>query len=327
MPGDPSDESKTGDGPRGSRLKLAISLGVDILVIIALVMGGALYWYRAEGLPRVAEAGRQVEQSRVETRAEAAAKREKIQAISARIGRAEARRDSLVEALENARARIPDQVAAIQVAQERNGALSEEFLKLRASLAARQDRLQTLRVDAERVTTSAADLARIRSGVRDSVWAADQRRLDLLRQVEEMAAYRERDPWSVFPLSSSVSAFMELGGDVALLEFSLAKDFYRAGRLDLGVTGVLGFGDEQGTSVKEAGLYGNLELAFRRASLDIGAGYSSVRVATGGDEGDPYLSLTLRYAPYYRERAFLLLGSKYSHEALSYLAGVGLGRR
>jgi hypothetical protein len=159
------------------------------------------------------------------------------------------------------------------------------------------------------------------------VSAADRRRLDLLRQVEEMAAYRERDPWSAFPLSSSVSAFMELGGDASLLEFSLAKDFYRAGRVDLGVTGVLGFGDEQGTTVKEAGLYGNLELAFRRASMDVGAGYSSLRIGSSGDEADPYLSLMLRCAPYYRERAFLLLGTKYCHDVLSCLAGVGLGRR
>ena len=66
---------------------------------------------------------------------------------------------------------------------------------------------------------------------------------------------------------------------------------------------------------------------FRKASLDIGVGMSSLRVGTSGDDFEPYVSLMLRFAPYYRERAFLLLGTKYSHDALSYLVGVGFGRR
>ncbi len=57
------------------------------------------------------------------------------------------------------------------------------------------------------------------------------------------------------------------------------------------------------------------------------AGVSSLRTGTESDSLEPYIGAKLRFAPYYRERAFLLLGGKYSHDTLSGYVGVAFGRR
>jgi len=255
------------------------------------------------------------------------AKKAEIRAKEAEITAAEARRDSIDAEAEHHRAEIPQEIDRIQVSRQKAQDLTQENLRLRGLLGTQRDRLRDLNGLVAQLTEQRDDLLDVQAELDDTLFANDQRRLALVRDVEEMIAYRERDPWSMFPVSASLAAYVEVTPDANFLSFSLAKDFYRRGRFDFGVTGALGFGNEQGTSVKEGGVYANYELAFRRASIDFGAGVSSLRIGTDDEDVEPYVSAILRYAPYYRERAFLLLGTKYSHEDLSFLAGVGFGRR
>jgi hypothetical protein len=222
---------------------------------------------------------------------------------------------------------IPGEITGIAAAQERSQQLTTDFLTLRGRLGSYQDQLRETRLIVEQLTETANGLAGDQAVLQDTVFSAGQVRQSLALQVEEMVAYRERDPWSMFPVSASLAAYAEFGEDANFLSFSLSKDIYSLGKVDLGLSGALGFGNEQGTSVREVGAYANVPLWFRKASIDLGAGFSSVRIGTDTAEDDPYVSAMLRFAPYYRERAFLLLGTKYSHDTLNYLVGIGFGRR
>ncbi len=315
-------------GTTGPRFNVPIKLSVvDVIVSVIVILALAFGWYHGKGTDKI-QASRdglaQVRQAAIDT---IDAEKQDIRDLWGDVRREEVRRDSLAVVLETIQTEVPGEVEGIQQAQDTNQRLTGDFLRLRGRLGNEQDRLRSQRGDAEKLTRDRDGLLQTVGELEAEAFGADEERLRLQHDVEEMVAYREKDPWSMFPVSGSLAAYAEFAEDATFIDFSLSKDFYRTGNLDWGLTGTLGFGDEQGTSIKEAGVYANVELAFRKASLDIGAGMSSLRVGTSEDGFEPYVSMMLRYAPYYRERAFLLLGAKYSHDALSYLAGVGFGRR
>ncbi len=300
---------------------------IDTILMVVLVLGFGVHCYRTEGVTAIEQARQEVVATEQAAEASIATERERIADKEAEIRGAEARRDSIDHLARDLRAEIPREVERIQESRQKAQDLTAENLQLRGRLGTQRDRLRDLRAQVDALNARRDALASQQATLEDTLFANDQRRLALAREVEDMVAYRNRDPWSVFPISASLAAYVEFTEDANFLTFSLAKDFYRRGKLDFGVTGALGFGNEQGTTIKEAGVYANYELWFRKASLDLGAGFSNVRVGTDDDSSDPYASLILRYAPYYRERAFLLMGTKYSHESLSFLVGVGFGRR
>lgn len=301
---------------------------LDVLFMIVAVAATSYLWYQATGVPKIENARAQVDATAREAEETIDARKAEIRDQRAAIRTAEARREDLIARLNELKnVTVPNEITAIAAAQEKNEDLTNNFLRLRGRLGSSQDRLRETNLVVEQLTEQSNALAREQSVLQDTVFTHDQARQSLAMQVEEMVAYRERDPWSMFPVSASLAAYAEFGEDADFLSFSLAKDVYRAGNLDLGLTGVLGFGNEQGTSVREVGAYLNIPLWFRKASIDLGAGYSSVRVGTDDASDDPYVSAMLRFAPYYRERAFLLLGTKYSHDTLNYLVGIGFGRR
>lgn len=311
-----------------SRFNIPIAGSVlDVIWIVVSIVTVAFFFYKRDGVQEIADAQQSVIEERDRAEASLDAKKAEIHAKEVEIAAAEARRDSIDALTEYHKAEIPEEIDRIQVSRQKAQDLTQENLRLRGLLGTQRDRLRDLNGLVAQLTDQRDDLLEVQAELDDTLFANDQRRLALVRDVEEMIAYRERDPWSMFPVSASLAAYVEVTPDANFLSFSLAKDFYRRGRFDFGVTGALGFGNEQGTSVKEGGLYANYELAFRRASIDFGAGVSSLRVGTDDEDVEPYVSAVLRWAPYYRERAFLLLGTKYSHEDLSFLAGVGFGRR
>jgi len=300
---------------------------VDLIFMAVAISTTAYFWYNTRGVAEIEAKRGEVQATADEAQGVINERLEAIADAEAQVREAEARRDSIIALTKEYTADIPVQVDKIAEARQKAQDMTAQSLQLRGRLGTQRDRLRDLRQQVETLTDQAADLAATEAVQRDSLFANEQRRLALVRDVEEMIAYRERDPWSMFPVSASLAAYVEFTEDANFLTFSLAKDFYRRGNLDFGVSGALGFGNEQGTSLREAGLYANVELAFRRLSLDLGAGYSSLQVGTAEDSGDPYASAILRWAPYYRERAFLLAGTKLAHGELSYLLGVGFGRR
>lgn len=300
---------------------------LDAVFLVVAVLATAYFWYHSRGVPKIEQAAAEVVATADAVQDTISFERARINERRQDVADAEALRDSLDREIVAMKARIPVEIERIQEAQERSQQLTADFLQLRGRLGQQRDLLRDTRLEVDNLRATAEELIEQDIAFRDSAFAADQSRLALAREVEDMIAYRERDPWSMFPTSASLSAYVDLSDEANFFSLSLAKDFYRTGKMDLGLTGALGFSGEQGTSIREAGVYANFELAFRRASLDLGAGVSSVRIGTDDDSTEPYVSLMLRYAPYYRERAFLLVGTKYSHETLSLLVGVGFGRR
>jgi hypothetical protein len=301
---------------------------VDVIFMIVAIAATSYLWYNAKGIPKIQEARAQVEITAEEAEETIDARKAEIREKRAEIRLAEVRRDSLVARLNHLKdVAIPGEISGIAAAQEKSQELTTNFLTLRGRLGSQQDQLRETRLIVEQLTETANGLATDQAVLRDTVFSADQARQTLAIQVEEMVEYRERDPWSMFPVSASLAAYAEFGEDANFLSFSLSKDIYSLGKVDLGLSGALGFGNEQGTSVREVGAYANIPLWFRKASIDLGAGFSSVRIGTDNASDDPYVSAMLRFAPYYRERAFLLLGTKYSHDTLNYLVGIGFGRR
>lgn len=301
---------------------------LDVLFMVVAVAATSYLWYNAKGVPKIEDARAQVEITAREAEATIDARKADIREKRAEITAAQQRRNELIARLNHLKdVSIPNEITGIAAAQEKSQQLTTNFLTLRGRLGTYQDRLRETRLVVEQLTETSNGLAQDQAVLQDTVFSADQARQSLAIQVEEMVAYRERDPWSMFPVSASLAAYAEFGEDADFLSFSLSKDIYRAGNVDLGLSGALGFGNEQGTSVREVGAYANIPLWFRKASIDLGVGYSSVRIGTANNADDPYVSAMLRFAPYYRERAFLLLGTKYSHDTLNYLVGIGFGRR
>jgi hypothetical protein len=310
---------------------------IDVLFIVIAIPLIAYIWYnhhplawwgdQKTGIEIMREADANIVTARLEAQAEVDNERSLIEEKRTEIAYAESNRDSLDRLVKRMERNIPVEINRISASQDKSQQLTADFLRLRGRLGTEQDKLREARLDLENLTVTANDLSQRLAARQDTVFMEDQARLALVDSVEAARAYRERDPWSMFPVSASLSAYTELSDEADFVSFSLSKDFYRKGKFDFGITGALGFGDEQGTSIREIGVYANYELWFRRASIDLGVGYSSLRLNSADDDNEPYVSVMLRYAPYYRERAFLLLGTKYSHETLSYLVGVAFGRR
>ncbi|MEZ4654426.1 MAG: hypothetical protein R3E12_12765 [Candidatus Eisenbacteria bacterium] len=116
-------------------------------------------------------------------------------------------------------------------------------------------------------------------------------------------------------------------GSDQVFAVSLSGVLKQFGEVNVGLTGNLGLARESESSVKEGGVFANIPLAFRRASVDLETGLASLRGPSGNDDLAGFAGATLRYAPLRKERLFLLAGTKYRQDDVSIRLGLGFGRR
>ena len=300
---------------------------LDLVMFSLLFVGAAKYWYDTRGQEQIAESAALVVEAReennkqVEDRLEAIdfaeeAKQNTIYDKEARIKQAE-----LIDE------QIKVEHSRIQAGEKRTRELTDEFSQVRGEInrtdEQRRTKQQEILERREEIALFEDDVALLRAQVDDSLAV----RAGIQNQIAELHRERQRDPLSIFPPGAAVASLVEVENDDQFFLVSLSGVIKEFGDINVGLTGNLGLANNTENSIKEGGVFLNIPLAFRRASLDLESGLGSMRGASGKDDLTGYVGATLRYAPFYKERFFLLAGTKYRESDANIRLGIGFGRR
>ena len=138
----------------------------------------------------------------------------------------------------------------------------------------------------------------------------------------------DKNPPSRFPAKSALASLVEIKDANRSVLVSLSHEIRKVRGLDLGLIGSLGLTTSGSASIKEGGLYANLPIANRRASIDFEGGVSRFesREEVQSDTS-PFAGANVRFAPNPKERIYVIGGARYSHEDLALRVGLALGRR
>jgi hypothetical protein len=300
---------------------------IDVIVGIALFAGAAFLWYNTRGQEQVFVAREGLEQIRQEQQNELVARQLEI----------DERGQSLVDVQNDHEAkkqyvtflaqRIDVETVAIEDGRDKDRKYTDVLLGLRDDIRKAEDEL---RANEARVTEEDDRIARRQSEV-DSLQAEvldrERRISELENETAEALAVRRHDPYSIFPTKAGFLAAYELNDEADRFVAGLSHDVFDLQNLRFGLQGVVGLSSEENTSLKEGGLYLNIPLIFRRASIEVGAGLSGTRVGAQSTQYDPYVSGHFRLAPLRRERLFLLGGPHLTGETVGFRLGLGIGRR
>lgn len=305
---------------------------IDIIVAVLLIVMAGYFWFQTSGREKLAEGFEGWRESQAGNRAEVDETLATLDSARMELERTKAQRDERAEesrwleeqcTLEHERItegqrldqeytdRLLDQRLEIQRVRDQRAALNTDLFEAEGQIREAEEAIAALETQTQERNREVA-------------------RLD--NWITEAQAALDADPPSRFPERSSLSSVVEIAGigddPEQLYVVSLASGIKRVGTLDVGLLGSLGLGSGAESSLKEGGLFANMLLAHRRASLDFEGGISqlSSRLLDDSKTG-PFAGATLRFAPLRRERLFLLAGTRYSHEDLGLRLGLGLGRR
>jgi hypothetical protein len=300
---------------------------IDVIVGITLLVGAGYVWYNTRGQEQILETREQLEMTRRQ-------QADEIDGINREIAQ---REEELVDIINEQKAkeqyvqflqeRIDMETAKIDEGRELDRQYTDQLLDLRDDIRIAQDELRG------NLAGVAEEDGRIRrrSSELDSLKAEalgrQQRISDLENEIAEARAVRRHDPWSIFPIRTGFMAAYEYGDQDKRFIAGLSQDLMDIQNLKLGVQGVLGLSSDNDRSLKEGGLYLNVPLIFRRASLEFGAGIQGTKEGAADTEVDPYASAQFRLAPIRSERFFLLGGPYYTGSNTAVRLGVGFGRR
>lgn len=312
-----------------SRFNPSLAMPVmDIVVAVLLIAATGFFWFRTKGEAKIEAALADLQAARQQNTAE-------IQVVRENLARSE---QELID-IGNERDAKGQYAVFLeeQVGAERQNiidarALEEEYtdtwLDLRSQVQRANLRRAAYRTDIFETEQKIDETSAVNA---DYVAQTTDRndRLDRLdRWIREARGELERDPPSRFPERSALASVLEVADPGNSIIVSLTHDVTGFGKLRLGLLAGLGLGDGSDTSIKEGGLYANLPLMPRRASIDFEGGISQ-RISREDEEDDlgPFAGATFRLAPLRQERFFILAGTRYSHEDVGMRIGVGLGRR
>jgi len=310
------------------------SLGLpvtDILVAAVLVFATGYFWFQTTGQDQLEQGYEEWRQARARNAQELREARGGLQADKEDLAEIKAQRDAKAQMVVFLEEQIQQEQDNIEEGQRLDQEYTDRLLDLRLDIQEIRDRRMAYNTDifeAEGKIETATEET-------DQLSAQAMERNEEIARIEEgiLAARTalEHDPPSRFPERSSLASVVELAATDEMDErfvVSLARGFHRVGALDVGLLGSLGLGSGANSSIKEGGLFANLLLAHRRASIDFEGGISQLQSReTDESETSPFAGATLRLAPYRRERLFLLAGTRYSHEDLGLRLGLGFGRR
>ncbi|MBU1700310.1 MAG: hypothetical protein KJ970_19045 [Candidatus Eisenbacteria bacterium] len=300
---------------------------IDVIVGLTLLIGAGYIWYNTRGQEQIIEAQEQLDMTRRQ-------QTDEIKTINQMIAE---REDELVnirneqlaktQYVQFLQERIEMETTQISEGREKDRRYTDELLELRDDIRIARDELKgNLAGVAEedgrvRRRTSELDSLKVESLVRQ------QRVSALENEIAEARAVRRHDPWSIFPIQTGFLAAYEYGDKDQRFIAGLSQDLMDIQNLKLGIQGVLGLSSSENRSLKEGGLYLNVPLIFRRASLEFGAGIQGTTEGAGDTNVDPYASANFRLAPIRSERFFLLGGPYYTGSNTAIRLGLGFGRR
>lgn len=300
---------------------------LDIVVLFTVAGGTGWYYYSTRGQEQISASAANVAEKQAAYAAEIEEHEQYI------VDALEVQRQTIIEkdAKINQAALIERQIQVeherIQAGRLADDELTDKFVALRrdiekaddqrrskqGEILERREEVRQLEEQLAILETELADSSAIRTGIQEDI-------ADLRRE-------RERDPISIFPPGAGLAILAELEDGDQIYGVSLSGVLKEFGQINVGLAGNVGLAQATEGSVKEGGVFVNVPLVFRRASVDFETGVTSMTDARGDDDLSHFLAATLRYAPFYRERFFLLGGLKTRDTDPSVRLGVGFGRR
>jgi len=318
---------------RGFRFNPSLRMPIiDIVVALLLVVASGYFWFQNQGRARLAAGRESWREAQLNNHEEIRRGLADLEQARRELAQAKADRDAKAEEARWLEEQCHVEQQRIAEGQQLDQEFTDRLLDLRMHITRLREQRGALNSD---VFQAEARIREHRSRNAD----LEAQALERVREVErigqwiaEAQAELRENPVSRFPERSSLSSVVEFAGigddPEERFVFSLARGFTRIGALDVVFLGSLGLSGGGDSSLKEGGVFANLPLAHRRASLDFEGGVSQLQSRLYDDKKTgPFAGATLRLAPLRRERLFLLAGTRYSQEDLGLRLGLGLGRR
>lgn len=300
---------------------------LDLVVFVLLFVGAAKYWYDTRGQEQIVESAAIVEEARKENIKAVEDRREAIEFARAAKQDVIFDKEAKIKQAEMIDQQIKVEHERIQAGDRRTRELTDLFSQTRGEInrtdEQRRTKMQEILERREEIAQFESDVAELRAQVDDSLSVRSR----IQEQIAALHRERQRDPLSIFPPGAAVASLVEIENDDQFFMISLSGVVKEFGNINVGLTGNLGLANNTENSIKEGGVFLNIPLAFRRASLDLESGLGSMRGSSGKDDVTGYVGATLRYAPFYKERFFLLAGTKYRESDANVRVGIGFGRR
>ncbi len=301
---------------------------MDIIVAIILIGATGYFWFHSSGETKLANAFRELRETRVENMQELAQTEETRTVAETELQDTIVLRDEKAQYVAFLESRIDVETQSILDARDLDEQYTDDVLDLRTDIQRNRDRRQAYNTD---IFEREQKIEVAQGTIDELVVQAEDRngQLELLDGwIDHAQAALHRDPPSRFPEKSALSSVYEIKDPRQTILVSLSRELHRVGNLDVGVMGGLGLSTDGESSLKEGGVYANLPLVSRRTSIDFEGGVSHFQPRSEGDDDlGPFAGATFRFAPQRKERFFLLGGARYSHEDVALRLGLSLGRR
>jgi hypothetical protein len=314
---------------RAEQYRPAVKLPIiDLLLVILLIAASGYVWREVRGKPRVqAELGglEGIRAGNAQALSEANQGLLQNKADLAGIHGTHAEQVAQIVGLETQMHATGDQIAR---SRERDHLATDRLLDMRGEIQRGADQRKARQKELEQIETQ---IGQVQVAVGELGAQLDERHAELVHLGKSIAAAEaqlEADPPSRFPEHSSFASMVELADAEDRVMVSLARRLKDLGRVGVGLLGSLGVSRGAESSIREGGLFANVVLVPRRASVDLEGGISQ-RIVRDSDEQETggFAAATLRFAPLRRERLFLLAGTRYGHDDLGMRLGLGFGRR
>lgn len=300
---------------------------LDIAVLLSVAIGTGYYYYTTRGREQIEASARTVREEQTSYAAEIEEHKQFIVEAIAAQHESIRKKDALVEKAALLQAQIVIEGETIQKRRGEDQALTDRFVAIRRDIEKADDQRRSKQGEIlerrEEIRQLQEQLAELEGQVGDTLSVRNAIQTDIANLRRE----RERDPISIFPPGAGLALASELQDGDQIYGVSLSGVLKQFGSINVGLAGNVGLANATESSVKEGGVFVNVPVAFRRASIDLETGLASLTDSRGDGETSGFLAATLRYAPIRRERFFLLGGLKVRESDPSFRLGVGFGRR
>jgi len=301
---------------------------IDIVVAIILVVSTGYLWFHTKGQEKLAEVRTDLVQAMHENEASLNATRGTLVDAQEDYEQTVQLRDAKEQFLAFLLEQTDYERNKIDESQQLDDQYTNEVLDLRTEIQRGRDRRLAYNSDIMDAESKIAEEQRAIA----SLEAQARERNGYIDQLDGWILAAEQDlrdnPPSRFPEKSALASLLEIRDPNESLVFNLSHELHRMGTIDLGLLGSLGVATDGEASIKEGGVYANLPVSPRRASIDLETGVSQLQ-SRSEDKSDtsPFAGASLRLAPVSGERFFVVAGTRYSHEDLALRLGLAIGRR
>lgn len=301
---------------------------IDIIVAIILMVATGYFWFHSKGEAKLEAAFDDLKVAREANAVELADSQASLEESEQELRETIEMRDAKAQFVEFLLEQIEIETQTIADDQELDELYTNQVLDLRTDIQRGRDRRLAYNSDIletnrkiEEEETAVANLES-QAGERNDelgqldIWIANARQ------------QLEKNPPSRFPANSALASLVEIKDENQSVLVSLSHEVRKVQGVDFGLLGSLGLTTSGDASIKEGGLYANLPIANRRASIDFEGGVSQFESREEAlSDTSPFAGANVRFAPNPKERVYVIGGARYSHEDLALRVGLALGRR